>query len=157
VDRRLLVVRQVHERTSLARYAHAARARARARLGALGTTHFWYQRLTSVAAAADDRLHRHRADRLLGPCAAAVQILGSPFVVILMLLFVINTVYHMWLGMQVIIEDYVHHEGEGRLIMATPSSVLQSADLRLRAAQAEPGSLNVMATNGASNGAAHRE
>ena len=45
------------------------------------------------------------------PDPLQAQILGSPLVAILMLLFVVNTVYHMWLGMQVIIEDYVHHEG----------------------------------------------
>ena len=36
--------------------------------------------------------------------------LGSPVVSILMLLFVGTTAHQMWLGMQVIIEDYVHHE-----------------------------------------------
>jgi len=40
--------------------------------------------------------------------AAVVQILGSPIVAIVMLLFILNTVYHMWIGMHEIIIDYVH-------------------------------------------------
>ena len=42
--------------------------------------------------------------------AAVVQILGSPLVAIIMLLFIINTAYHMWIGMQEIILDYVHED-----------------------------------------------
>ena len=42
--------------------------------------------------------------------AAAVQILGSPLVAIIMLLFIINSAYHMWIGMQEIILDYVHED-----------------------------------------------
>ena len=48
---------------------------------------------------------------LLGRNHAAVkEVLGSPVVAIVMLLFIVTTVYHAWIGMQVIIEDYVHDE-----------------------------------------------
>ena len=42
--------------------------------------------------------------------ATAQQTLGPPLVAILMLLFIIVNVHHMWQGMQIVIEDYVHGE-----------------------------------------------
>ncbi len=76
-----------------------------------GTMHFWRQRLTSVALIPLSIAFVFIAIAMLGRNhAAALQILGSPLIAITMLLFIGTTVYHMWLGMQVVIEDYVHDE-----------------------------------------------
>ena len=42
--------------------------------------------------------------------AAASQILGNPLVAIIMILFIIASVWHMKIGMQVVLEDYIHDE-----------------------------------------------
>jgi succinate dehydrogenase / fumarate reductase membrane anchor subunit len=76
-----------------------------------GTGHFWYQRVTSVAGIPLTIGLLLIITALLGRShAAVVQILSSPLVAIIMLLFIINTAYHMWIGMQEIILDYVHEE-----------------------------------------------
>jgi succinate dehydrogenase / fumarate reductase, membrane anchor subunit len=76
-----------------------------------GTLHFWHQRVTSVAGIPLSLALVIIIIALLGRShAAVVQILGSPLVAIIMLLFIINTAYHMWIGMQEIILDYVHEE-----------------------------------------------
>jgi len=76
-----------------------------------GTGHFWHQRVTSVAGIPLTIGLLLIITALLGRThAAVVQILGSPIVAITMLLFIINTAYHMWIGMQEIILDYVHEE-----------------------------------------------
>jgi succinate dehydrogenase / fumarate reductase, membrane anchor subunit len=82
-----------------------------------GTEAFWHQRITSVAAIPLSLAVVIIIIGLLGRShAAVVQILASPLVAIIMLLFTINTVYHMWIGMQEIIVDYVH---EDRLKLVT--------------------------------------
>ena len=76
-----------------------------------GTTHFWHQRVTSVAGVALTVALIVIVIALLGRShAAVVQILGSPVVAIIMLLFILNTTYHMWIGMQEIILDYLHED-----------------------------------------------
>jgi len=76
-----------------------------------GTRQFWHQRITSVAGIPLTIGLLLIITALLGRShAAVVQILGSPLVAITVLLFIINTAYHMWIGMQEIILDYVHEE-----------------------------------------------
>src|SRR5580658_2845825 len=77
-----------------------------------GTDHFIRQRLTAIANIPLTIAAVLIVVSLIGHNQAAVaQILGSTLVAIIMLLFIISTFYHMMIGMQVIIEDYVHDEG----------------------------------------------
>jgi succinate dehydrogenase / fumarate reductase, membrane anchor subunit len=93
-----------HIRTPLARVLGRGAARS-------GTGHFWHQRVTAVANIPLTVTAIVIMITLLGRNQAAVaQILGSPAIAIIMLLFVGSIIIHMRIGMQVIIEDYVHDE-----------------------------------------------
>jgi len=82
-----------------------------------GTEHFWRQRLTAVANVPLTIAFVLIVVSLLGRNhAAAAQILGSPLVAIIMLAFIVSITSHMRIGMQVIIEDYIHDEPR-RLIL----------------------------------------
>jgi succinate dehydrogenase / fumarate reductase membrane anchor subunit len=91
-------------RTPLARVFGLGSARS-------GTGHFWWQRMTAVANVPLTIAFVVILTSLFGRNQAAVQqILGTPVVAIIMLLFIGNVTNHMRLGMQVVIEDYIHGE-----------------------------------------------
>lgn len=76
-----------------------------------GTSDFWRQRITAVAMTLLMIPVIVIIMMLLGRNqAGAKQILGSLPVAIIMLLFIVGSAWHMKIGMQVVIEDYVHNE-----------------------------------------------
>ena len=76
-----------------------------------GTTDFWRQRVTAVAMILLIVPVIAMVMMLLGRNqAGAAQILGSPAIAIFVLLFIVASVWHMKIGMQVVLEDYVHNE-----------------------------------------------
>ena len=77
-----------------------------------GTEAFWRQRLTAVANVPLTIAFVFIVISLLGRNhAAVVQILGAPLIAVILMLFILSITAHMRIGMQVIIEDYVHDEG----------------------------------------------
>ena len=76
-----------------------------------GTSDFWRQRMTAVAMVLLMVPAIAIVMMLLGRNqAGAAQILGSAPIAIILLLFIIASTWHMKIGMQVVIEDYIHNE-----------------------------------------------
>jgi succinate dehydrogenase / fumarate reductase, membrane anchor subunit len=76
-----------------------------------GVAHWWAQRLTAVALIPLLLWFVIEVIRLTGaPRAAVVAWLHGPFAAITTVLLLLAVFYHMALGVQVVIEDYVHSE-----------------------------------------------
>ncbi|WP_375311721.1 succinate dehydrogenase, hydrophobic membrane anchor protein [Bradyrhizobium sp. A5] len=76
-----------------------------------GTSDFWRQRLTAVAMTLLMIPVIVVIMMLFGRNQAfAAQTIGSLPIAIIMLLFIVASTWHMKIGMQVVIEDYVHNE-----------------------------------------------
>ncbi len=84
-----------------------------------GTQHFWHQRLTAIALVPLVMYFLWVMVQLIGAShAEVVACFQKPSVSIIFLIFIGAGFYHMKLGMQVIIEDYVHGAAGKVLLIA---------------------------------------
>ena len=76
-----------------------------------GSKHWWAQRVTAIALVPLTLWFIWSMLRLTGAGQSEVQaFLGSPFRLAMMLALIVATFHHLQLGMQVVIEDYVHDD-----------------------------------------------
>jgi succinate dehydrogenase / fumarate reductase membrane anchor subunit len=77
-----------------------------------GVTHFWRQRVTAAALVPLGLWFAVSALGLIGAReAATLSFLSQPLNAILMAAFIVILLYHMALGLQVVIDDYIGSNG----------------------------------------------
>ena len=85
-----------------------------------GVNHFWAQRMTALALIPLTVWFVISLFSVLGDDHGAVQAwVSSPVVAGLLILLIVATFYHAFLGLQVVIEDYIHGEGLKLLTLVT--------------------------------------
>lgn len=93
--------------------------------GHAGVHHWTFQRLTALSNVPLVLWFIFSAVALSGATyAETVEWLASPVTATLMILLVISVFYHAKLGLQVIVEDYVHHQGARMAALAALTLVL---------------------------------
>ncbi len=76
-----------------------------------GVSHWWWQRITSIALVPLGVWFIYSVVRLLsGDHSTSIQWLRSPVQAALLISFSVTVFWHAFLGLQVVIEDYVHAE-----------------------------------------------
>lgn len=85
-----------------------------------GTHHWWMQRVTSIALIPLTAFLVFNLKHLIHPeMMQVIGFLAMPHVTVILSLFVVCAFYHAYLGMQVVIEDYVHcHASKTALLLA---------------------------------------
>ena len=77
-----------------------------------GTSHWWGQRVSGIALAVlGSGLPGRSRQCRVSAHAEAVAFIGQPVNALLLLLLSVTMAYHSYLGVQVVIEDYVHGHG----------------------------------------------
>lgn len=92
-----------------------------------GTDHFWQQRVTALA---NVPLVLFLISFVISHLSATrpeiIVAMKNPFVSVAMVLALISITWHMRLGLQVVIEDYVHSEGR-KLLALTANTFFVTA------------------------------
>ena len=87
-----------------------------------GTEHFWFQRLTALANVPLMLFLVWFVIRVGGLGRAEIaDVLSSPVIAGMLILALISVSWHMRIGAQVVIEDYVHGEGRKVLLIVANS------------------------------------
>jgi len=85
-----------------------------------GTGHFWHERVTSVALIPLSLWFAYAMLGLAGTSeVTALQFLAHPWNAILMGAFVVFSLWHAYLGLQVVVDDYIHTTGTKIFLLLT--------------------------------------